>query len=398
MPLARTQQVGVLHPRCPFCHEPVRPEEPKSGCLRCMAWQHAACWADHGRCATCAAAPPAPHRARARPHRELIVLGAALVGALGFGLGYPRVVDGRVRLQRALPAGLLGLMAGAVVAAQCLRAGGGRRRADPEAEPRSAEKLDELEAEREAASDREAELERQLADAHVLVAWEALEAGDEARAARHAARVLACAGSDPARVAYSRGVLAVAAEGEGQLERALTERRALAADPDLSRRVEPFAWMELARLEALVGDRAAAFECAREYARHGDAIYAWLFVAALGGDRSPLERCADPAQWSHQLARFMVGTLDAEALLRAASGPAFEGPEGPTERERVCEAHGWIGLRADRDGELVTARQHYEACVETGAEYFFEHGWARMRLRQLEEGGPIRSLSDPSGT
>lgn len=41
--------------RCPYCHDPLRPEAAKAGCHRCLAWHHAECLADHGRCAACGA-------------------------------------------------------------------------------------------------------------------------------------------------------------------------------------------------------------------------------------------------------------------------------------------------------------------------------------------------------
>jgi hypothetical protein len=45
----------VDHPRCPYCHEFVRPgdDEAKQSCGSCMAWHHAECWGEHGGCAAC---------------------------------------------------------------------------------------------------------------------------------------------------------------------------------------------------------------------------------------------------------------------------------------------------------------------------------------------------------
>jgi hypothetical protein len=45
--------IQVQHPRCPFCHEPVRPEQIKAPCHACMGWNHEACWTEHGGCAAC---------------------------------------------------------------------------------------------------------------------------------------------------------------------------------------------------------------------------------------------------------------------------------------------------------------------------------------------------------
>jgi TPR repeat protein len=47
--------IGMEHPRCPYCHEDVRPgdDEAKQSCGSCMAWHHAECWQDHGGCSAC---------------------------------------------------------------------------------------------------------------------------------------------------------------------------------------------------------------------------------------------------------------------------------------------------------------------------------------------------------
>lgn len=46
-------RIKIDRPRCPFCHEAVGSEDAKRGCEECMAWHHAECWAEHGRCAAC---------------------------------------------------------------------------------------------------------------------------------------------------------------------------------------------------------------------------------------------------------------------------------------------------------------------------------------------------------
>lgn len=66
--------VQVEHPRCPFCHLGVRPgvAEARRACEACMAWHHAECWAEHGRCSACghsgdaAQTPPSPPNAAPR--------------------------------------------------------------------------------------------------------------------------------------------------------------------------------------------------------------------------------------------------------------------------------------------------------------------------------------------
>jgi hypothetical protein len=50
----RERPIRVELPRCPFCHENVKAEEPKHGCADCMAWHHEGCWSESGaKCAAC---------------------------------------------------------------------------------------------------------------------------------------------------------------------------------------------------------------------------------------------------------------------------------------------------------------------------------------------------------
>ena len=44
----------LKHPRCPYCHDKVRPDAVKLACNACMAWHHQECWIEGGdQCATC---------------------------------------------------------------------------------------------------------------------------------------------------------------------------------------------------------------------------------------------------------------------------------------------------------------------------------------------------------
>lgn len=50
---------GLVVPvaRCPFCRDAIAASERgKLACNACMAWHHAACWTEHGRCASCGGA------------------------------------------------------------------------------------------------------------------------------------------------------------------------------------------------------------------------------------------------------------------------------------------------------------------------------------------------------
>jgi hypothetical protein len=91
---------AAIEPRCPYCHEGVRPSEPdKQACTACMAWHHSACLEEHGACATCgaqvaraAANGDAPLRtAYGRLLRVLaeamILLGAGTGGLVAWSIG-----------------------------------------------------------------------------------------------------------------------------------------------------------------------------------------------------------------------------------------------------------------------------------------------------------------------
>lgn len=50
-----TQQIGIAidRPRCPYCHDDIRPEDEKRGCAQCMTWFHEECLKELGRCTNC---------------------------------------------------------------------------------------------------------------------------------------------------------------------------------------------------------------------------------------------------------------------------------------------------------------------------------------------------------
>lgn len=79
----------VKRPRCPYCHEDVRPGSgAHKGCPGCMAWHHATCWIEHGGCSACGqrAAPAVSVRgARVEPRPPLLEIGVAvtLMGVMG---------------------------------------------------------------------------------------------------------------------------------------------------------------------------------------------------------------------------------------------------------------------------------------------------------------------------
>jgi len=64
-----TLDLAFKHPRCPYCHADVRPDDAdKRPCLGCMAWHHAECLSANRRCAACDA-PVKPGGRRRRRKR-----------------------------------------------------------------------------------------------------------------------------------------------------------------------------------------------------------------------------------------------------------------------------------------------------------------------------------------
>ncbi|MCO5169849.1 MAG: PHD finger domain-containing protein [Planctomycetes bacterium] len=63
--------IRVEHPRCPFCHGPVEPDDAAAPCLGCRAWHHSECLAEGAaRCGACGrAAASAPARVRVTPRQ-----------------------------------------------------------------------------------------------------------------------------------------------------------------------------------------------------------------------------------------------------------------------------------------------------------------------------------------
>lgn len=46
--------------RCPYCHDDLPRDRAATACQDCEAAHHAECWAEHGRCGSCAGAGQAP--------------------------------------------------------------------------------------------------------------------------------------------------------------------------------------------------------------------------------------------------------------------------------------------------------------------------------------------------
>ncbi|MBX3472237.1 MAG: hypothetical protein KF878_35745 [Planctomycetes bacterium] len=78
----------VEHPRCPFCHGRVEPDDPCAPCLGCRAWHHTECLEEAGaRCGACGRpADRAPARVRVTP-RQARAAARSQAWAAGLWLG-----------------------------------------------------------------------------------------------------------------------------------------------------------------------------------------------------------------------------------------------------------------------------------------------------------------------
>ncbi|MEZ6189038.1 MAG: protein kinase [Planctomycetota bacterium] len=115
-----------------------------------------------------------------------------------------------------------------------------------------------------------------------------------------------------------------------------------------------------------------------EIAAPHDAYAALLLAAAGGPEEFVREFAAKPGgHWASALCQAWLGDLAPEALLqRAEAEPAHA-------KGRRCEAHFYLGCRAERGGHPQEARAHYRAALVEEQRDFMEHGLARARLERL---------------
>jgi tetratricopeptide (TPR) repeat protein len=136
-----------------------------------------------------------------------------------------------------------------------------------------------------------------------------------------------------------------------------------------------------ARLRALLGDRGGALaDFARASVEAPDDEYHPLWMAGLGApDPARLGAIAASKSWMAGLARRALGQgTDAEAL-------AFvdQGETDKDRRERACVILGFLGVFAERDGDLAAARAHYRACLALRRFLWAQHQWSVNRLEAL---------------
>jgi hypothetical protein len=157
------------------------------------------------------------------------------------------------------------------------------------------------------------------------------------------------------------------------------------ADDDFSRLVRDDSshangFRSRGQVRALLGRTEEALSDYRRSYELSGSPYSAIWIAGLGGGTTQLRRFANGRRWIDEVARFGLGQISEEKLLEVAGRT----PNLITRNEQLCEAWGYVGLFAERDGEQQKALDCYRKCVATGVESFIEYRWARIRLEQEE--------------
>jgi len=85
-------------------------------------------------------------------------------------------------------------------------------------------------------------------------------------------------------------------------------------------------------------------------------------------------------EWLAYLIRFLLGQVTVDALLEQAAKGAPD-----ARRERLCEAHGYIGQMAMIEGDRQKTAEHFRKCLATKVGNFMEYSSSEMELRKLEK-------------
>lgn len=136
------------------------------------------------------------------------------------------------------------------------------------------------------------------------------------------------------------------------------------------------------------GEPERATSLLRDSLGPDEPVYPALWLALLFDDATALPAAEG---WPAWLVRFARGEVGADALLAEAASDADE----QRRRERLCEAHGYVGLRAEREGRVEQALEQYRRCVEQGVFGFKEHAWARLRLAGVTPRAPKPRWTPP---
>jgi len=105
----------------------------------------------------------------------------------------------------------------------------------------------------------------------------------------------------------------------------------------------------------------------------------WLYIHSddrEGEGRRAIQDYADDAKiWPEPIARYYLGGISANELLREA-----EGPTPAKAKENLCEAHYYIAEALRLAGKLEEARPHYQAAIDTGVTWYIEYAAAQTWL------------------
>ncbi len=103
--------------------------------------------------------------------------------------------------------------------------------------------------------------------------------------------------------------------------------------------------------------------------------HAALWLAALFGYVPPLGQIAGMPRWPAPIARHLLGELTPDDVVAAAAAE-------PANRRRgtLCEAYTYIGVWAERNGDLAGSRRAYQKAVDQKTPHYLEHLWAVTRL------------------
>ncbi|MGE0708970.1 MAG: tetratricopeptide repeat protein [Planctomycetota bacterium] len=116
-------------------------------------------------------------------------------------------------------------------------------------------------------------------------------------------------------------------------------------------------------------------------------VYSPLWVYALGGEQSELERLAKhdykegEDRWVQQIILFYLGRLERAKLLALAESPEDE----KQQRQRLCQAYCYEAMLHERAGRLDKAVALYEQTLAQRVPGYSEHWWAEQRLKVLKQ-------------
>jgi serine/threonine protein kinase/lipoprotein NlpI len=135
------------------------------------------------------------------------------------------------------------------------------------------------------------------------------------------------------------------------------------------------------RLRWQAGEREEGLADLRESQRLRPTPDNAIWIGVLANEPQALAPFFDRLPpWRQALARWLTGQLDDAELLANTDIPYDPAePQGA-----LCEAHGYLGARAEVEGDRPRAIEHYRACLATGLTPYVEYLWSRQALDRLE--------------